>query len=176
MGMIHLVLGGARSGKSRFALQAAEMLALQQQLDCTFVATATALDDEMAARIQRHQQERSQYWQLAEVPLALEDYFVKAEGAGVVLVDCLTMWLNNQLYHYPDQDFAVLFRRLIAAMQNSRRQIVLVANEVGLGVIPMGEITRRFVDQAGWLNQAVAAAADRVTLITAGLPLTLKGG
>jgi len=90
------------------------------------------------------------------------------------LVDCLTLWLNNQLYHFPEQDVEQLFENLATALSDCSADVVLIANEVGLGVIPVGEVSRQFVDAAGWLNQAVARVADKVTFVAAGLPMTLK--
>lgn len=185
--MIHLILGGARSGKSRFALAWANQRVLEHPVmqHKHFVATAEAMDTEMADRIQRHQRERGDDWQLAEVPLELANYLqqgVQQQGVqqpAVVLVDCLTLWLNNQLYHFPEQDFDALRTNLVAAVSqcqgDSKQDLVLVANEVGLGIVPMGEVSRVFVDQAGWLNQALAQVADNVTFVAAGLPMTLKG-
>lgn len=173
--MIHLILGGARSGKSNFALQQASALSQSKHQEVTYVATATVTDEEMAARIVRHQAERPADWQLAEVPLDLTEFITQQQNT-VLLIDCLTLWLNNQLYHYPQQDFSLLFNNLCDALKHSELDIILVANEVGLGIIPMGELSRQFVDQAGWLNQAVARCADKVTFVAAGLPLALKGG
>jgi adenosylcobinamide kinase / adenosylcobinamide-phosphate guanylyltransferase len=176
--MISLILGGARSGKSRYA----EQLALASNKPLLYVATATASDAEMSARIAHHQVARTQQtahsqqpWRLCESPLALIQT-LRSEGAQpqCILVDCLTLWLNNQLFHCPQQDFTQLFNALITTAQTVQADIIFVANEVGLGVIPMGEISRRFVDEAGRLNQQVAAIADQVFFIAAGLPLCLK--
>lgn len=177
--MIHLILGGARSGKSRLALQWATQRATERNLHKQFVATAEWMDGEMNDRIRRHQQERGSDWQLAEVPLELSSYLQQgSQQPVVVLVDCLTLWLNNQLYHHPEQDFDDLrqtLERSIEGYQGERGpDLVLVANEVGLGVVPLGETSRTFVDQAGWLNQALAQCADRVSFVAAGLPMTLK--
>ncbi|WP_158973033.1 bifunctional adenosylcobinamide kinase/adenosylcobinamide-phosphate guanylyltransferase [Paraglaciecola sp. L3A3] len=172
--MIHLVLGGARSGKSSFALEQVKNLQKISNKPVTFVATATATDKEMTTRIARHQTERPEDWQLAEIPLDLEA-FIRQQNNTILLIDCLTLWLNNQLFDNTQQDFKQLSNKLVSALTASDCQIVMVANEVGLGIIPMGEITRQFVDQAGWLNQAIAAAADQVTFVAAGLPMTLKG-
>ena len=176
--MISLILGGARSGKSRYA----EQLALASNKPLLYVATATASDTEMAARIRHHQVARAQQsahtqqpWRLCESPLEL---IATLHSEGVqpqcILVDCLTLWLNNQLFHNPQQDFTHLFSELIATAQTAQADIIFVANEVGLGVIPMGEISRCFVDEAGRLNQQLAAIADQVFFIAAGLPLCLK--
>jgi adenosylcobinamide kinase/adenosylcobinamide-phosphate guanylyltransferase len=174
--MITLVLGGARSGKSRFAQQ----LATDSQLPVLYIATATALDKEMQERIIRHQHDRPAEWQLRECPLDLSHVLAEeCPKQQTILVDCLTLWLNNQLFHQPTQDFAALFNTLIATLSNANTKvnanIIFVANEVGLGVIPLGEISRQFVDEAGRLNQQLAKIANKVFFIAAGLPLTLKG-
>lgn len=170
--MITLVLGGARSGKSRYA----EQLASNSQLPVLYIATATALDEEMSARIAHHQTQRPTEWALCECPLQLAETLAReSQKPQCILVDCLTLWLNNQLFHYPQQDFSLLFKQLIDSLQNSQAQIIFVANEVGLGIIPLGEISRQFVDEAGRLNQALAQRADTVFFIAAGLPLQLKG-
>lgn len=170
--MITLVLGGARSGKSRYA----EQLASNSQLPVLYIATATALDDEMTARIAHHQIQRPSKWALCECPLQLAETLAhESHKPQCILVDCLTLWLNNQLFHYPQQNFAQLFKKLINSLQNSQAQIIFVANEVGLGIIPLGEISRQFVDEAGRLNQAIAQRADQVFFIAAGLALQLKG-
>lgn len=176
--MIHLILGGARSGKSAFAQKSAMQLQRETGLTVTYVATATPLDDEMQQRILRHQNDRPDDWHLSEVPLKLCDYLIQTQdlqpSPGILLIDCLTLWLNNQLYHFPEQDFESLFTGLAFALQSNKSEIFLVANEVGLGIIPMGDVSRKFVDQAGWLNQKIAALADKVTFVCAGLPLSVK--
>ena len=170
--MITLILGGARSGKSRYA----ERLAQAKQKPVLYIATATALDDEMAARIAHHQQQRPADWHLLECPLKLSEALAaEAQKNQIILVDCLTLWLNNQLFNFPQQSFTELFNELIASTQNAQADIILVANEVGLGIIPLGEISRTFVDEAGRLNQRIAQIADQVFFIAAGLPLQLKG-
>lgn len=170
--MITLILGGARSGKSRHA----EQLAQAKQKPVLYIATATALDDEMTARIAHHQQRRPADWQLLECPLALSATLaIEAKKNQTILIDCLTLWLNNQLFQAPQQSFSVLFDELIASIENSQADIIFVANEVGLGIIPLGEISRTFVDEAGRLNQRLAQIADKVFFIAAGLPLQLKG-
>ena len=174
--MIHLVLGGARSGKSRFALEQVMQLNEATGLPVTFVATATASDPEMAQRIAYHEAERPDHWRLAEVPMDLNLLLAETEFSPkqILIIDCLTLWLNNQLFEYPEQNFKTLFSDLLEALQACKCDIFLVSNEVGLGIIPMGEVSRTFVDQAGWLNQALAARVDKVTFIAAGLPITLK--
>lgn len=172
MAHITLILGGARSGKSGQACA----LALASGRPVTFVATATASDAEMEERIARHQRDRPAHWQLVEAPLALADTLTQhGQADRCLLVDCLTLWLNNQLHLRPDADLATETQALLQALREASGQIILVANEVGLGIIPMGELSRRFVDEAGRLNQLLARAADCVLLVTAGLPLLLKG-
>ena len=173
--MIHLILGGARSGKSAFALKEAESLIIEKRLNPVFIATATASDDEMAARIERHKNERGEHWQLREVPLDIVSELNNADKQDLLLIDCLTLWLNNQLYLRPDDDPALATQQLTDALNGCQATVLLIANEVGLGVIPMGEVSRTFVDHAGWLNQAIGRIADRVTFVAAGLPLELKG-
>lgn len=168
---ITLVIGGARSGKSKYA----EELAAYNGAAVSYVATATALDQEMAIRIQHHQARRPLAWQLHECPLDLIGLLKReAQQEQTILVDCLTLWLNNQLYENPQQDFSQLFTELKDAVQNTPAHIIFVSNEVGLGIIPLGEITRQFVDEAGRLNQQLAQAADEVIFMVAGLPMVLK--
>lgn len=169
--MITLILGGARSGKSRHA----EKLAAATQNPVLYIATATASDAEMAARIAHHQQQRPTTWQVQECPLNLVDTLAsEAQKKQTILVDCLTLWLNNQLFHFPAQNFSELFDALAKKLESANADIILVANEVGLGIIPLGEISRTFVDEAGRLNQRIAQVADKVLFVTAGLPLCLK--
>lgn len=168
---ITLVIGGARSGKSKYA----EQLAISKQLPVTYVATATALDAEMEARILDHQTRRPADWKLHECPLDLAELLRnEAQKKQAIVVDCLTLWLNNQLYKDPTQNFSLLGSTLIEAIKDSPAQIILVSNEVGLGIIPLGEVTRQFVDEAGRLNQQLAQVADKVIFTVAGLPLVLK--
>lgn len=168
--MFSLILGGARSGKSRHA----QNQAVNSRLPVTLIATAQARDEEMAARIARHQAERPVDWHSLEEPLHLAAALRRTAAAGrCVLVDCLTLWLLN-LLEAGESVFAAERAALLDLLPTLPGEILFVANEVGLGVIPMGELSRRFVDEAGWLNQAMAQRADIVTFIAAGLPLALK--
>lgn len=170
--MITLILGGARSGKSRHA----EKLAASTQKPVLYIATATASDAEMTVRIAHHQQQRPAHWQVRECPLELiAALSEEAQKPQTILVDCLTLWLNNQLFHFPVQDFSELFDELVKQLESAKADIIFVANEVGLGIIPLGEISRTFVDEAGRLNQRIAQVADNVLFVAAGLPLVLKG-
>lgn len=173
--MIELILGGARSGKSALAEQRAEA----SQFAVTYLATGEAKDAEMAERIAHHQARRPSGWTLIEEPLYLADMLRKHAAPGhCLLVDCLTLWLSNLLFAEGDKSPGQKFAQEMAALLNALPQlpghVILVSNEVGLGIIPLGEITRQFVDEAGRLNQRVAAIADRVTFVAAGLPLELK--
>ena len=169
--MLTLILGGARSGKSRHA----QTLAEASGLAVTVVATARAGDAEMAQRIARHRAERPAHWHTVEEPLALADTLARhAEASRIQVVDCLTLWLLNLLEAGEDV-FPRERAALLAGLPGLAGDVVLVANEVGLGVVPLGELSRRFVDEAGRLNQALAGIADAVVLVAAGLPLYLKG-
>ncbi len=165
--MITLILGGARSGKSAHA----QALAAASELPVTVIATAQARDAEMAARIARHRAERPAGWITLEEPLHLAAALESI--SGLALVDCLTLWLLN-LLEAGEEVFERERALLLQALERRQQPTLLVANEVGLGVIPMGALTRRYVDEAGRLNQAVAQRADQVLFIAAGLPLTLK--
>lgn len=174
--MLTLILGGARSGKSRLALQRAEATGRP----VSFIATAQANDAEMAARIARHQAERPAHWTTIEAPLDLAGA-IRAAGAGCVVVDCLTLWLTNCLCQPDPAAFAGRRAALLAtlaarrSLEGGNADLILVSNETGLGIVPLGELTRRFVDEAGWLNQDIAQLADEVVFVAAGLPLILKG-
>lgn len=181
--MVHLILGGARSGKSCFAEQAAKqehqaLLMRLPQAQLNYVATAIAFDDEMQARIAHHQQQRTSEWQEHECPEQLPELIATFSAHDVVLVDCLTLWLNNVIYNHGQQAHEAEIKKrveqLCFAVEQTPATLVIVANEVGLGVIPMGEVSRLFVDNAGWLNQALAKLATRVSFIAAGLPIVLK--
>lgn len=177
-----LILGGARSGKSRHA----EARARASRLAVTVIATAEAGDEEMAERIRRHQADRPAAWRTVEAPLALAEA-LRREAAPdrCVIVDCLTLWLANLLAGADtlppgaDADQLPLFRRerdaLLAALPQLPGQVILVANEVGLGLVPETPLGRLFRDEAGRLNQAVAALCPRVIFVAAGLPLVMKG-
>ncbi len=167
MAELTLILGGARSGKTAHALAACPA-------PHCYIATAQALDGEMAERIAAHKAERGESWGLAEAPLDLVGALRReaAEGRSL-LVDCLTLWLSNLMHE--GRDVATETEALIAAVQEVPGRVVLVSNEVGLGLVPMEKLSRDFRDAQGRLNQRVAAAADHVRFIAAGLPLVLKG-
>ncbi len=165
-----LILGGARSGKSRFA----EQLATSTEKPVIYIATAQGHDDEMQARIYRHQQQRPAHWQLIEEPITLANTLLAHSKAGnCILVDCLTLWLSNCLCQ-DNNCWAQQKQALLEALNTLPGQVIFVSNEVGHGVVPLGQLSRDFVDESGWLHQAIAAEVARVEFIMAGLPLTLK--
>lgn len=166
----HLILGGARSGKSTYAEQVALQLAGDKNI-VRYIATATADDAEMSERIEHHQLRRGPQWRLIEEPIKLAERITQIDKNSTVLIDCLTLWLSNCLHGdcWPEQRDA-----LINAVEMTQANVIMVSNEVGSGIVPMGELSRQFVDHSGWLHQAVAEICDSVTLVVAGLPMPLK--
>jgi len=177
-----IVLGGARSGKSGYA----ERLAIDSGKDVVYIATATAGDAEMSARIAHHRARRPAHWVTVEEPLALGAQIMRlAAPQRLLIVDCLTLWLTNLMFSggaaYPEigeltlpPQFDAQWASFMEALAGSAGDIVLVSNEVGLGLTPMGAVSRRFMDEQGRLNQALAAQCDNAVLMVAGLPLLLK--
>jgi adenosylcobinamide kinase/adenosylcobinamide-phosphate guanylyltransferase len=163
-----LVLGGARSGKSRYA----ESLITAHPPPWVYVATAEALDDEMRARIADHRARRGADWRVVEAPRDLAGALMGLGEGGAVLVDCLTLWLTNLML--ADADLESESTRLQTALADIAVPVVLVSNEVGFGIVPDNALARRFRDAQGWLNQRMAAVAARVVLMVAGLPLVVK--
>ncbi|MES2499068.1 MAG: bifunctional adenosylcobinamide kinase/adenosylcobinamide-phosphate guanylyltransferase [Pseudomonadota bacterium] len=181
MNKITLVLGGARSGKSHYA----EKLAIKSGLPVTYIATAQVYDEEFKQRVALHQQSRPAHWKTLETPHQLApSLFEQANANTCVVVDCLTLWLAQCIcpecvpaQHVSDtekfwQDARQVF---LAALPNIQGSIILVSNEVGMGIVPLGAINRQFQDEQGRLNQAVAQLAHEVVFVAAGLPLKLKG-
>ncbi|OOG81138.1 adenosylcobinamide kinase/adenosylcobinamide phosphate guanyltransferase [Pseudomonas sp. A25(2017)] len=170
--MLQLILGGARSGKSRLA----EKLATDTQLPVTYIATSQPLDGEMTARVAQHRARRPTEWALVEEPLALARVLRENAAPGqCLLVDCLTLWLTNLLMLDDPEPLNAEREALLDCLAALPGDIIFVSNETGMGVVPLGELTRRYVDEAGWLHQALAERCQRVVLTVAGLPLTLKG-
>jgi len=163
------VLGGARSGKSSYALAQARRLSSGP---LTMIATAQALDAEMAARIARHQAERDDDWTTVEAPLDLAGAVRRLGPGEVAVIDCLTLWLTNQML--AEAEIAPAVAALIEAFAQSPARLIVISNEVGQGIVPDNPLARRFRDEAGWMHQQVAAAADRVVMVVAGLPVVLK--
>ena len=173
--MIELVLGGARSGKSRYA----EKQATDSEKKVIYIATAEPGDAEMQTRISRHQQARPLHWQTVEEPVQLAKIIQEQAKEDVcLLVDCLTLWLSNIMFNQQGELQQIRFEQeteaLYGALSTFSGQLVLVSNEVGLGVVAIDKMTRRFVDEAGLLHQKIASLSDRVVLITAGLKQVLK--
>lgn len=178
-----LVLGGARSGKSAYA----ERSAAASGKEVVYIATAQAGDGEMVARIAHHRQQRPAVWTTVEEPIALGDALQRwCAPQRVILVDCLTLWLSNVLFSgsvdFPDVGTITLppvfheqHAYFLQALEQASGDIVLVSNEIGMGVVPYGAVSRCFTDEAGRLNQTVAACCEHVVLVAAGLPLVLKG-
>lgn len=167
-----LILGGVRSGKSRYA----EALAHGSGLPVTYLATARPADAEMAHRIADHQRRRPPSWRLVEEPLDLADR-INAEAAAdrCVLVECLTLWLTNLLMEPDGPRLERELGRLPGVLAAAPGRVILVGNETNMGIIPLGELSRRYCDLAGRLHQELAAQCDQVLLMVAGLPLSLKG-
>ncbi|MEM6773608.1 MAG: bifunctional adenosylcobinamide kinase/adenosylcobinamide-phosphate guanylyltransferase [Pseudomonadota bacterium] len=165
-----LVLGGARSGKSRRAIVRAE----SYNVHPVYIATAEPLDDEMEERIAAHREERGEHWCTLEVPLLLSSALREQAKLGrVCVVDCLTIWLSNLMHYEKDPDEAT--HELCTTLAELGAPIILVSNEVGLGIVPESPLGRRFRDAQGRLNQRLAACCAQVEFMVAGLPMTLKG-
>ncbi len=169
--MKEFVLGGARSGKSGYAQQQA----IESGLQVIYFATATIGDAEMQARIERHRVERPSHWFLIEEPITLADTLKQnASVKHCILVDCLTLWLSNLLGLQDENRFQTERNKLFDVLPSLPGKIIFVSNETGLGIIPMGELTRRYCDEAGLLHQRLAQKCERVTFMVAGLPQKIK--
>jgi adenosylcobinamide kinase/adenosylcobinamide-phosphate guanylyltransferase len=168
------VLGGCRSGKSRYALEAAQKLSGNKKV---FIATCVPHDDEMKQRVARHQKERSRDWETVEAPLLLPEAIIESSRrAHTLIVDCLTLWINNLLMEFSGTEKIDLsIMSLIAAIEKSQCPVILVSNEVGNGIVPENKLARQFRDLVGFVNQAVAGSADTVIWMVAGIPVTIKG-
>jgi adenosylcobinamide kinase / adenosylcobinamide-phosphate guanylyltransferase len=176
--MKQLILGGARSGKSGLAEQQAK----QSGKQVVYIATADRRhnDAEMDARIAHHKQQRPSEWPTIEAPVELAAALQASDSSDhCILVDCLTLWLTNCLFsdapNSPNNTWEEQRQTLLDTLPTLSADIILVSNEVGWGIVPMGEVNRRFVDETGFLHQAIAPLADRVILTAAGLPMVLKG-
>ena len=170
MGHVTLVLGGARSGKSAYA----ESLSRQFVGARSYIATAELLDEEMRNRVTCHITQRGEGWQTVEAPVDLVRALIDADAAHrFTLIDCITVWIGNLMHHQLNVGTEV--DRFCGALSSVKGDVAIVANEVGLGIVPDNALARQFRDEAGRANQAIAAAADSVVFITAGLPMILKG-
>ncbi|RJF72187.1 bifunctional adenosylcobinamide kinase/adenosylcobinamide-phosphate guanylyltransferase [Deinococcus cavernae] len=171
MTRVIFVTGGARSGKSAYA----EGLAAQSGESVTYLATAVAFDAEMQNRIGRHRAERPAHWVTLEEPVNVPTA-VHSAGTPVLLLDCLSVWVNNLMYHdFTDEQILQAAAELIHVARNRAGTVILVTNEVGFGIVPDNALARRYRDVLGWVNQRCAQASDEAYLLVSGLPLTLKG-
>ena len=169
--MLTLILGGNRSGKSRYAQQCA----LESGKPVIYIATATAGDDEMQARIDRHRVDRPEHWLTIEEPVKLASILSKQRSEPTCfLIECLTLWLNNVLFKPQKKLFQQERDLLLNVLPTLIDDVLLVSNEIGMGVVAADKMTRHFVDEAGRLHQQLAQVCDRVVLVTAGLPQILK--
>ncbi len=178
--MITLVLGGAKSGKSLYA----ENIAIQSQKELIYIATAQTYDNEMNQRIVLHQRRRAEQkvnWHTIEEPIALANLLkplnkkAQADNNYLILIDCLTLWLSNLLCKLDQEQQQLEIDAFLDLLSHSQMDIILVSNETGLGIVPMNQLSRQFIDLAGSLHQKIALLADHVILTVAGLPLALKG-
>lgn len=173
---VHLILGGARSGKSAYA----EQLASASKLAVIYIATAQIYDDEFAKRVAHHQARRPKNWQIIEAPFNLATTLnTYAKENACVIVDCLTLWLAQCICPDCQLPASVSWEKertaLLEVLPTLKGSVILVSNEVGMGIVPLGEINRQFQDEQGRINQAVAKLADEVSFVAAGIPLQLKG-
>ena len=163
-----LVTGGARSGKSSFA----EKRTKQLGSSLIYIATSEIIDSEMENRVAEHQARRGSEWQTLHAPLKLTEALSEIDGKGPCLVDCLTIWLNNLIFH--NEDTIVATKELIKVLEQRSDPVVLVTNEVGSGIVPENALARRFRDEAGRMNQIISEVADEVYLSVSGIPLQIK--
>ncbi|BBL20712.1 MULTISPECIES: bifunctional adenosylcobinamide kinase/adenosylcobinamide-phosphate guanylyltransferase [Gammaproteobacteria] len=169
--MLQLILGGARSGKSRLA----EKIALESGLNVIYIATAQPLDEEMQERILHHQESRPREWQVIEEPLYLSEKLQEIDAQNqLILIDCLTLWMSNLLLQDASELQMSQCQKLLTILPNLKSEIILVSNETGLGVVPMGNISRKFIDESGRLHQQIGQIAQKVVFCVAGFPIILK--
>ncbi len=174
--MRRLILGGVKSGKSRYAEQQAEKALDNKRCEViNLVATAQALDDEMQSRIERHQQDRPQHWRVTEEAIALASVLnANSSQHNLLVIDCLTLWMTNLLMLDDESILDRELERFIEALDKYQGDLILVSNETNMGIMPLGDLTRRYCDLAGKLHQRLAVICDQVELVVAGLPLVLK--
>ena len=163
-----LVTGGARSGKSVFAEKRTKKLGSS----LIYIATSEVIDSEMKKRVEEHQARRGSEWQTLHAPINLTEALIETDGKGPCLVDCVTFWLNNLIFH--DEDIDAATKELITVLNERSDPVVLVTNEVGSGIIPENALARRFCDEAGRLNQTISQIADEVYVSISGIPLQIK--
>ena len=168
-----LVIGGARSGKSSLALD----ICNKMEGNRYFIATAQAFDDEMEGRIKRHQEERGNEWKTIEEAIGIAEKIKEVEGdEAIILVDCLTLWLSNLYMKYESDTDSVYDKidELLDRLAETKGRIVLVSNEVGMGIVPENKLARLYRDAAGTMNRKIAEKANKVVITFSGLPIVLK--
>jgi len=168
------VIGGCRSGKSRYSIDLAQQVQGGRK---TFIATCVPLDDEMKQRVQRHREERDESWNTIETSIELSEAIIEnSSKTDVILIDCLTLWVSNLLMETEDQ-YKIFkeVKKLTSALEVAKCQVILVSNEVGTGIVPENRLARLYRDIAGHVNQKIAACSDRVILMAAGIPVQIKG-
>ncbi len=167
--MIELITGGVKSGKSSYALK----LALsRKQKSRFFIATAEALDEEMTERINKHKQERGNRFETIEEPLDVPESLLQLPQNSVCVIDCITLWISNLMHHKRTD----LIHRLIDVLNSTSCDVIIVTNEVGMGIVPANKLARRYTELLGETNARIAEISDRVTLMISGIPVTIKGG
>ncbi|MCL1060826.1 bifunctional adenosylcobinamide kinase/adenosylcobinamide-phosphate guanylyltransferase [Shewanella benthica] len=171
--MKQLIIGGARSGKSRLAQEYAKTWQTRTNGEVIVIATAESSEGTMAKRIVHHKVHRPQEWKLVETTLDLAQALIQeSRSDNLILVDCLTLWLSN--IQLSDRNWKQEKQSLLEALMHLPGEVIFISNEVGQGVVPLGELSREFVDESGWLHQSLARQVDRVTIAIAGLPLIIK--
>jgi adenosylcobinamide kinase/adenosylcobinamide-phosphate guanylyltransferase len=168
-----LIIGGARSGKSRYALDLVKAYPRGEKI---FVATCVPRDDEMKERVERHRKERGAGWKTLEIPVHIADAITQnSQGAGLILIDCLTLWVSNLIFEIKDEPAINHYLdRLIESIRKSDSPVILVTNEVGCGIVPENPLARRFRDIAGRVNQQVASVCSKVFWMVAGIPVPIR--
>tara|TARA_R110001592_G_scaffold60539_1_gene184152 strand:- start:7152 stop:7700 length:549 start_codon:yes stop_codon:yes gene_type:complete len=176
--MKSLILGGVKSGKSRYAEACVKDFLAEHKLSgdvVCLIATAEALDEPMRKRIEIHKQQRPNSWLIIEEPISLANALLEAEKTSkIILIDCLTLWLTNLLMLVDKAKLAYEIERFLLAVSKCAAELVIVSNETNMGIMPLGELSRDYCDKAGSLHQLLAEACDQVSLVVAGLPLSLK--
>ena len=171
---IILVTGGCRSGKSRYAMELAKQIPGDKKI---FIATCVPEDKEMEMRVARHKEERDKKWSTIDVPIHLPEAIIEySKKSDLILVDCLTLWISNLILDDNDMDVSEAILRLTRSLKEAKCSVIIVSNEVGTGIVPENRLARLFRDNAGIVNQNVAACSDRVIWMVAGIPVSIKGG
>ena len=167
-----LVIGGCRSGKSRYALELAKQISRDRRI---FIATCVPKDKEMEMRVARHKEERGKGWSTVEIPIRLPEAIIEySSKSDLILVDCLTLWISNLILNNNDVDISKTALRLTRSLKDAQCPVIMVSNEVGTGIVPENRLARLFRDAAGIVNQNIATCSDRVIWMVAGIPVPIK--